>query len=801
MRNLCFFIFSSFIVALTSAQLPQISLIQLATGYASPTDIKSCGDQRLFIVEQKGYIRILYKDGSKQATPFLNIDALVNNAQDEQGLLGLAFSPNYKQDGYFYVQYTTGPGVDSIRISRFSVMSNDSTQGDPNSEHVLLSFKDLEWNHNGGNLMFGPDGYLYISEGDGGSANDPNSTHGTGGNGQNMDVFFAKMLRIDVSNPNTNYSIPPSNPFVGVSNTKPEIWAYGLRNPWRCSFDKLTGDIWIGDVGQDRYEEIDFQAADSRGGENYGWRCREGFHVCPTSNTTGCAATGFAEPVAEIAHSPACSITGGYVYRGAQYSQLFGLYLFTDYCSGQFWSIKRTGLNTFDVDTLVVSPTLTYNLTSFGQDDRGELYVAWRGSATGTTGRIYRVAESTNCNPVAFISFSDTISQSAPLTLSALYGDTLSYQWYNSAGAINGATNYEYSPSQCGWYKVQVSKTLHSGCEAISDSVYVSALDTTALSLSTTPFSYCTNSSTVNINSLVSPLGGVFAGAGVSGTLFLPNVAGQGATDITYRLTNNLECTSTIHFPIQVLDTVSLFAISDLGFCADVSSVSLTGSVQPTGGIFVSAFVSNDSLFHANMAGVGAATVGYEFTDTGSTACVSRKSVEVYVNEKAVLTKNRADTVVCFEEPAFALDSFILPNGGTFIGNGVVGNVFDPTVALSGVHTITYQYINFLGCASLDSIQIEVRICGAINELKKNLSFNLFPNPSKGNFSVRVKANFAQRLDIVVTDAGGKICYRKAQLIDPTKSLIPLELTLAKGVYTVQLKGVEGSAVQNLVIE
>ncbi len=702
-----------------TAQLPQISLVQLAGSYASPVDIKSCGDQRLFIVEQKGLIRILYKDGTKQTTPFLDIDARVNNAQDEQGLLGVAFSPNYKQDGYFYVQYTTGPGVDSIRISRFSVLTNDSTQADPNSERVLISFRDLEWNHNGGNLMFGPDGYLYITEGDGGSGNDPDASHGTGGNGQNQNTFFGKMLRLDVSNPGVGYSVPPTNPFVGVPNTKPEIWAYGLRNPWRCSFDRVTGDLWIGDVGQNTYEEIDFQDAGSAGGQNYGWRCREGFHVCPSSNTTGCAASGYVDPVAEILHANgACSITGGYVYRGTQYSKLFGLYLFTDYCNGQIWTIKKNG-NTFDLDTLQNFDN--YQYTSFGQDNLGELYLAYRGSSTGSTGRIYRITETSDCKPVAFISLNDTVQGCNPVSISALQGDTLSYQWYDSNGPVNGAGTYQFSPSQSGWYKVKVSKQ-QVGCEAMSDSVYVVLNEPTALSVANAPLVFCNTASVYDLNTYVTPTGGNFSGTGVSGTNFDPVSATLGNNNITYTYTNTFGC------------------VSSLGFNAEVGSATTLG-------------------------------------------------------------RNLTDSLFCSSEIPLVIDSIILPAGGLYSGSGVSGNTFNPALAAIGSNAVTYSYTNTFGCVSTEVINFEVDDCTGLQDMKKEVAFDIFPNPSKGVFTVHVAVNTIQQAELIVTDGVGKMCYRKAVTLHPAKTELPVELSLAKGVYTIQLKGEKGNAVRSLVIE
>lgn len=706
-----------------TAQLPQISLVQLAGSYASPVDIKSCGDQRLFIVEQKGLIRILYKDGTKQTTPFLDIDARVNNSQDEQGLLGVAFSPNYKQDGYFYVQYTTGPGVDSIRISRFSVLANDSTQADPNSERVLISFKDLEWNHNGGNLMFGPDGYLYITEGDGGSGNDPDASHGTGGNGQNQNTFFGKMLRLDVSNPGVGYSVPPTNPFVGVPNTKPEIWAYGLRNPWRCSFDRVTGDLWIGDVGQNTYEEIDFQPAGSPGGQNYGWRCREGFHLCPTSNTSGCSSTGYTDPIHELTRTGniVCSVTGGYVYRGTQYGRLFGRYLFTDYCAGQLWSITQTSPGVFDVDTLVVSPLLTYQLTSFGQDNLGELYLAYRGSSTGSTGRIYRITETSDCKPVAFISLNDTVQGCNPVSISALQGDTLSYQWYDSNGPVNGAGTYQFSPSQSGWYKVKVSKQ-QVGCEAMSDSVYVVLNEPTALSTANTIIKLCNTSEVYDLNTYVTPTGGSFSGSGVSGTNFDPVSATLGNNNITYTYTNNFGC------------------VSSVGFNAEVGNATSLG-------------------------------------------------------------RNLTDSLFCSSEIPLVIDSIILPAGGLYSGSGVSGNTFTPALAAIGSNVVTYSYTNTFGCVSTEVINFEVDDCTGLQDMKKEVAFDIFPNPSKGVFTVHVAVNTIQQAELIVTDGVGKMCYRKAVTLHPAKTELPVELSLAKGVYTIQLKGEKGNAVRSLVIE
>ncbi|MES2619458.1 MAG: PQQ-dependent sugar dehydrogenase [Bacteroidota bacterium] len=780
-----------------NAQLPQLSLVQLATGYTKPLDIKNCGDQRLFVVEQTGYIRILYKDGTKQTTPFLDIDARVNSSGDEQGLLGLAFSPNYKQDGFFYVNYTdTGtifsPSNSTVytRISRFSVFPNDSTRADPNSEVILLQFPQPYSNHNGGNMMFGPDGYLYISQGDGGSGNDPL------GSGQNKNTFHGKMLRIDVTGQAT-YVVPPSNPFVGVANTKPEIWAYGLRNPWRCSFDKLTGDLWIGDVGQGDWEEIDFQDALSVGGENYGWRCREGLHQCAGCNQSGCTGTGYTDPVFEVASTTSCSVTGGYVYRGTQYGKLFSSYIFTDYCSGKFWSINRTGINTFVPNQLTVNSTFTFQLTSLGQDNLGELYVAYRG--TGTGGRIYRIVETTDCKPVAFISLSDSVEGCSPVTLIALRGDTLSYQWYNSNGVIGGATSFQYATQQSGWYKVMVSKP-QVGCEAMSDSVYVNVLDTTAVDVTTTTLPTCINSSNLNLVSNVIPSGGIFSGSGVSGNVFVSASGNVGNNSVNYSYTNLSGCSSIASFVVVLSDTSIITRNStDTLVCIAEPSFIMNNYTSPVGGDFTGNGVVSNS-FDAATAGAGTSAVTYTFTNIAG--CESRYVFNLEVGNETALTKNITTTIFCSTSTPVSLASYISPSGGIFSGNGISNDNFDPAAAPIGVSTIVYQYTNSFGCISVDSFQLQVSICTNIKAAETDFSFSIFPNPGKSNFNLKVSVNSSQQTELTIIDVTGKICFRKDQLLESGKTVIPLQLPqLSAGVYSVQLKGDKGKAVKTLVIE
>lgn len=357
---------------------PKIQLQEFSAGFNRPVDIAHCGDSRLFIVEQRGIIWIVDSLGVKRTTPFLNIDPRVNSSGNEQGLLGLAFPPNFAETGFFYVNYTQNNG--DTRISRFSLMTDSLNVADPNSEQIMIEFDQPYSNHNGGCIKFGPDGYLYISEGDGGSGGDPL------GNGQKKNTFLAKMLRIDVNEPNPPYyKVPEDNPFVGQSDYYPEIWSLGLRNVWRFSFDRLTGDMWMGDVGQNLWEEIDYEPA-GMGGRNYGWRCYEGD---ATYNTSGCQpASSYIAPVFDYSHAAAngCSVTGGFVYRGSKYPDLYGKYLFADYCSGRWWYTAPDGNGGFT--TTVLANLSAYEYSTFGEDKEGELYVAALGA-----GKIYKIRE------------------------------------------------------------------------------------------------------------------------------------------------------------------------------------------------------------------------------------------------------------------------------------------------------------------------------------------------------------------------------------------------------------------------
>lgn len=344
----------------------------IASGLNAPVGITSAqdGSGRLFILEQAGVIRMLQND-TLAAAPFLDIRDRVGSNGSERGLLGLAFHPDYNENGYFYVNYTDLNG--NTVIARFSVSTDNPDQADPNSETRLLAVQQPYANHNGGMVTFGPDGYLYLGLGDGGSGGDPQ------GNGQALNTLLGKILRIDVDG-GSPYAIPPNNPFVNETGKKPEIWAYGLRNPWRFSFDRLTGELYIGDVGQNQWEEIDYLPAGSPGGANFGWNYFEGLH--PYDNQVPPAGLNTVQPVAEYSHAQGCSVTGGVVYRGSSLPEWQGIYLYGDYCSGNIWGLLR------DPQGSWMNALLFENagrITSFGQDEQGEVYLA---DHTGSIARL-----------------------------------------------------------------------------------------------------------------------------------------------------------------------------------------------------------------------------------------------------------------------------------------------------------------------------------------------------------------------------------------------------------------------------
>lgn len=352
-----------------AGKVEAVGLNTVITGLTQPVAIAHAGDAtgRIFVVQQTGRI-VVFNGIQVLPTPFLDLTSVVLCC-GERGLLGLAFHPNYAGNGLFYVNYTRQPDGATV-IARYQVSQIDPNQADPTSQVSLLTIAQPFANHNGGQLQFGPDGYLYIGMGDGGSGGDPNNE------AQNMGSLLGKLLRIDVDS-GAPYGIPATNPFVGSPGIRDEIWASGLRNPWRFSFDSVTGDLFIGDVGQGQREEINYQPPGSTGGANYGWRRMEG-SLC-FNPATGCNDGTLTLPIMEYAHTEGCSVTGGYRYRGQGIPGLHGWYLFGDYCSGRVWGAIQDGDGAWQRMPLLDSG---FFLSTFGEGEDGELYLADHVSGT-----------------------------------------------------------------------------------------------------------------------------------------------------------------------------------------------------------------------------------------------------------------------------------------------------------------------------------------------------------------------------------------------------------------------------------
>jgi hypothetical protein len=342
-----------------AADDPRIELRPIATGLDLPVAITHAGDARLFVTLQRGRVLIVDSAGTRE---FLNLTSIVRCC-GERGLLSVAFHPRYAENGFFYVYYNDAEG--DVVIARYR-RSADPDRADPASRTLILEIQHRDFgNHNGGQLQFGPDGYLYAGTGDGGGGGDPL------GNGQNLGTLLGKMLRIDVDGA-APYTVPSSNPFSGQAGVRPEIWAYGLRNPWRFSFDRVTGDLWIADVGQGSFEEVNLQPATSRGGENYGWNRMEGAHCFRPA--IGCNDGSLTLPVLEYGRANnACSVTGGYLYRGNTNIRLRGTYIFGDYCNGVISGATLQTDGAWIGRPLFDAP---FFISAFGEDSNGEIYVA-----------------------------------------------------------------------------------------------------------------------------------------------------------------------------------------------------------------------------------------------------------------------------------------------------------------------------------------------------------------------------------------------------------------------------------------
>lgn len=381
-------------MSVSDAEAVPITTTVIASGLNRPIYVTATPGlpDHLFVVEKRGIIKVIdLTTNTVLATPLLNINSIVVNpidGNDERGLLGLAFHPDYASNRLFYVDYINNSSNTVIALYK---ADGGGLTTNPATATTLLTISQPETNHNGGCLQFGPDGMLYIGSGDGGGANDQ---HGAIGNGQNLGTLLGKMLRLDVSL--ASPFVPADNPFVGAGNPLDEIWAFGLRNPWRFSFDRLTGDLYIADVGQGSREEVDFVPASSTGGENYGWRCMEGNVCTPFPGGPNCTCNGanLTDPVFVYSHGGSpfrCSINGGYVYRGLEIPGENGNYFYGDFCSGQVWSFAMVG-GVATGNTQRFAFGIAFAMTSFGEDNQGEIYlVSGIGTTNGTIRKIVPV--------------------------------------------------------------------------------------------------------------------------------------------------------------------------------------------------------------------------------------------------------------------------------------------------------------------------------------------------------------------------------------------------------------------------
>jgi len=514
------------------AQPQSISLFQVATGFTEPVDMTHAGDGRLFVVEQRGTIAFTEIGSSGPPTIFMDLQSIVRSTGGEQGLLGLAFAPDYPTSGHFYVNYTNSGG-DQV-ISRFSRSANNPNQGDPGSESIILTIPQPFTNHNGGDLEFDGDGNLLIAVGDGGDAGDPF------GYGQDTTSLLGSLLRINLD-PATG--VPLANPYYyPTGGAQREILAPGLRNPWRIAVDPVTQNIWMGDVGQNAFEEIDLLVPDDRRiPNNFGWRCYE---ANSSFDLTNCGPpSSYIPPVLEYANGPngaGCSVTGGRIYRGSQFKNLWGYYFYGDFCTGFIRAIPYDDNSGAVLPSVPVTNT-SFNISSFGEDYRGEMYVLdYQG------GILYRLADTT-CTPKASIREGSLLrSCDGTNTLHARPGIGYTYQWYENGQPIPNATDSIYVVSGGGNFQVEVT---NGNCSDLSDTTRVrpGTIDAHVYGV---PLSYPLTGAPLTFD--IGPFSGILTGPGANLNTFDPSVAGAGVHTLYVEVDNGV-CTGLDSVTIEVL--------------------------------------------------------------------------------------------------------------------------------------------------------------------------------------------------------------------------------------------------------
>ncbi len=786
------------------------NLTTFSSGYNWLTGFeKAPGDNRLYVFQKNGVITICNPDGSKEAAPFLDLNVSGHVMNDgERGLVGLAFHPNYQSNGYFYTFYSRA-GDGASTISRWKRSDSNPNTTDLTSEGILLSFAHPGQNHVGGCMKFGPDGYLYIATGDGGGAGDPN------GNGQNLLSFAGKILRIDVGSSGGPYTVPAENPFVGVPNTAPEIWAYGLRNPWRISFDRWTGDLWIADVGQDEREEVNFQQVGSAGGHNYGWSCKEGTldynaNQCFTGSV-------YTYPIFEYGHldvpiSGWCygSITGGVVYRGNQYADLFGKYIFTDFCSNKIWALSREGGN---VDVQEIGDFSDFDFSVLDENSAGELFLT--GHNTNT---IFQL-KSNNCAPVAWIPVPDTIMLvGASIQLPLYQGSGFSYQWRLNGNPIPNATGTSLNVTGPGTYSVVVTN-LQNGCTNTSNAVVVTSPGSINIA---GPSTTCANS--VSVYSVgttpgatyqwMATNGTIVSGQGSNNVAVLWNSAGQAALSLSVTPAGGTPMMGQLSVQVQA-NTLSLTADFSENVCPGESDGFIDLSVSGLGSGFV--YNWSNGATSQDLANLMAGT--YSVTVTSLQGCQTTASYNVNeapqpVYDLQVLpetctemgsffgtanspqcgtwtlevlpelpagpyTVTTTDCIGCFHLIEFEVlnqvitidiaGSFMEPTPGNSDGfiqvipvNGTPpysylwenGTMEDKLANIpAGIYTATVTDAN--GCTGIFSLNL-----GGVNaapQVQNQYGLTVFPNPTGGEFKLLVHLPQAETMQVGMFDATGKM--------------------------------------------
>jgi glucose/arabinose dehydrogenase len=608
------------------AQVPALTLTEVGNGFTRVTTLANCGDDRLFILEKNGVIKFIRPYIGPASTTFMDINSRVVNpsgASDERGLLGIAFDPNYQVTGRFYVNYINNAG--NTVIARYTVTAGNPNAGDVNSEEILLTITQPYSNHNGGCIQFGKDGYLYIGMGDGGSGGDPQNF------AQNPQSLLGKMLRIDVSG-TTGYTIPASNPFASTSDgVLDEIWSLGLRNPWRWSFDLLTGDMWIADVGQNVFEEVNFQPVSSSGGENYGWRRYEANSTFSSGTTITVSPNNVVYPIFNYAHSASngCSITGGYVYRGFLNNSIYGRYFTTDYCSGRIWTIFPNGSGAFTNEDH--GQFVSNQYSTFGLDNYGEQYIAEQG------GKISRIQTNTG-GPSAQISASSslTICPGESVRLSTGYHPLLNYSWYRDNVAIANADSNIFDATTSGNYKVEVN---HINGTNTSEVLIVNVVTLPEVTASSSFANICDDAAfPIPLNG--SPSGGVFIGPGIEGNSFNPFSFSSGTYNLAYSFTTPEGCTVPPAEFIIIINPLPNVGITGLSptYCETSSPSQLT--FIPQGGTILGTaqpgLINNE--FNPSVLGIGSFELNYTFADKNG--CGNSVSASTVIESCLGITSN-----------------------------------------------------------------------------------------------------------------------------------------------------------------